>query len=319
MNRFKRDMDKFIGESPRFNEALKQKILMNAKDGNTSKGSNKRGWSTFRFAAIFVLFLIGVNSFLAVTLTQDGLETPTSTSGQSGEPVKNFTDKSKNWKVTYTQKDLSAGGRDSFMTIEYIGEGPKPKEIGYRFVYKKDQELFGGSLLLNENGSYTDVGFGTCKTCILYAEDDEIPGTIEWEGQQESLVLTKTDMSKWQESPLFDSGSYTMIGEEGRVGFIYDDSEVTRFYEDKKQKYMWHFWGSQVEITGSFKVVGTHENSSDEIIVVPEGKESFLSPNNGADHHIPTHMSLPEKGMWKLEAVFNEKVIGTVYVEVHAK
>jgi signal peptidase I len=107
-----------------------------------------------------------------------------------------------------------------------------------------------------------------------------------------------------------------MIGEEGRAGFIYEDDEVTRFYENKVQKYMWHFWGSEEELTGTFKVMGTHEKRGAEIVVVPEKEESFMSPNNGADHHIPTQMALPYKGMWRLEAIFDDKVIGTVFVEV---
>lgn len=38
-----------------------------------------------------------------------------------------------------------------------------------------------------------------------------------------------------EESPLFESDGYTMIGNEGRLGFIYDDTEAVRFYPDKVQ------------------------------------------------------------------------------------
>lgn len=277
----------------------------------------RRQVKSFRVAAIFALLLIAVASFLSVTLTQEGQESSVASVGPAVKSVMNFSDESKSWKVTYTQKGMEDNGREAFMTIEYIGKSPKPKEATYRFVYKKDQESFGGALQLNADGNYPDVDFGTCTTCRLFSEEDEIPGTIEWENQQENLVLTKTNESKWQESPLFGSGSYTMIGEEGKAGFIYDDSEVVRFYENESQKYMWHFWGSQTELTGPFKVVGTHENSSEDIVVVPEGDVSIPNPNSGADHHVPTLMSLPEKGMWKLEALINDKVMGTVYVEVH--
>lgn len=75
---------------------------------------------------------------------------------------------------------------------------------------------------------------------------------------------------------------------------------MTGFYENQVQKYMWHFWGSETELTGYFKVIGTHENNSVEIIVVPEMQMSIPVPNNGADHHIPTQMYLSQKGMWKL-------------------
>lgn len=123
----------------------------------------------------------------------------------------------------------------------------------------------------------------------------------------------------WNESPLFDSGSYTMIGEEGRLGFIYDDSEGVRFFPNKAQKYMWHFWGDEDELIGDFKVLGTHENSAEEIIIVPKRGNSFLSPNNGADQHFPTNMELPKSGMWKLDAYIGDEIFGSVYVKVHKK
>ena len=122
--------------------------------------------------------------------------------------------------------------------------------------------------------------------------------------------------NNWKESPLFESGGYKMIGEEGRLGFIYDDSEVVRFYPDKVQKYMWHFWGKEDELIGDFEVLGTHENSNEEIIIVPKGENSFLSPNNGADNHNPTNMMLPKSGMWKLDAYIGDRLFGSVYVKV---
>lgn len=122
----------------------------------------------------------------------------------------------------------------------------------------------------------------------------------------------------WEQSPLFEANGYSMIGEEGAAGFIYEDSEVVRFYPNKIQKYMWHFWGSEEDITGEFLVIGTHEETQEQIEVVPEGRDiSRLAPNNGEPYRIPRHMTLPKKGMWKLEAKFDDKVVGTVYVEVH--
>lgn len=123
----------------------------------------------------------------------------------------------------------------------------------------------------------------------------------------------------WNESPLFKSGNYTMIGEEGRLGFIYDDSEVVRFYPNKTQKYMWHFWGNEDELIGDIEILGTHENSDEELVIVPKRENSFLSPNNGADQHLPTNMMLPKSGMWKLDAYIGDSLFGSVYVKVHEK
>ncbi|WP_230502570.1 hypothetical protein [Sutcliffiella rhizosphaerae] len=44
--------------------------------------------------------------------------------------------------------------------------------------------------------------------------------------------------TKWNESALFESGGYLMIGEKEQIGFIYDDNEVSRFYPNTEQKYM---------------------------------------------------------------------------------
>lgn len=133
----------------------------------------------------------------------------------------------------------------------------------------------------------------------------------------EETIKEEVIQHNWNESPLFESGSYTMIGEEGRLGFIYDDSEVVRFYPNKTQKYMWHFWGNEEELIGDFKVLGTHENSDEEITIVPKRENSFLSPNNGANQHFPTTMTLPKSGMWKLDAYVGDRIFGSIYVKVH--
>lgn len=135
----------------------------------------------------------------------------------------------------------------------------------------------------------------------------------------EESIKEEIIQHNWKESPLFESGNYTMIGEEGHLGFIYDDREVTRFYPDKTQKYMWHFWRSEDEVLGDFKVLGTHENSNEEIIIVAKQDNSILGSINGADNHYPTNMMLPKSGMWKLDAYMGDKLFGSVYVKVHKK
>ncbi len=119
----------------------------------------------------------------------------------------------------------------------------------------------------------------------------------------------------WKESEIFYSGSYSMIGEKDRLGFIYDESEVTRFYPDKEQKYMWHFWGEDEELDGDLRIIATHETGGEPIPLV--GVSFIGGSHNGADGHIPSMMSLPKSGMWKLSAYFDDKLFGTVYVKVH--
>lgn len=126
----------------------------------------------------------------------------------------------------------------------------------------------------------------------------------------------KVIQRNWNESSLFESGGYTMIGKKGRLGFIYDDSEVVRFYPNKVQKYMWHFWGEEQELEGELKVVATHEKEDEEIYVTGGG---LGTANNGADKHAPSNISLPKSGIWKLDAYIGERLFGSVYVKVHEK
>lgn len=318
MNRFKRDMDKFIGENPRFNESLKHKILLEIRDRKKSRNSVQKEFYTLKYAAVLTLLLAVVTSFLFLTLNKNGQETQTPSTAQSDRPVLNLSGESEHWKATFVFKDLGGGVQERSGIIEYIGEDPQPEEVTMQFIYDQDKESFGGSLRLAEVGHYAVVEPTTCTTCIRYDEEDKIPGIFEWEGQQERLVLTKSKEPKWEESPLFESGSYTIIGEEGRAGFIYDNSEVFRFYPNKINKYMWHFWGSKENLTGTFQVIGTHEDSGEKVIVVsPDLRQTFMSPNNGADQHIPANMALPKVGMWKLEAFFDDQEVSTVFVEVH--
>ena len=99
------------------------------------------------------------------------------------------------------------------------------------------------------------------------------------------------------------------------MGFIYDDTEVTKFYPNKEQKYMWHFWGSDDEFKGELKVIASHKESGAQFTILenlPLG-----GPNNGADQHAPSYMSLPKDGLWKLDAYIGEKLFGSVFVTVH--
>jgi hypothetical protein len=136
------------------------------------------------------------------------------------------------------------------------------------------------------------------------------------------LVLTgcnteklSSENTEWKVSAMFKSGAYTMIGEKDRLGFIYDDSEVTRFYPNKKQKYMWHFWGEPDELIGKVKIIGTSKETGREITVLEAG--GLAGPNNGADAHMPSTMSLPTSGLWRLNAYIGEKYFGSVVMKVY--
>ncbi|GEN52277.1 hypothetical protein [Halobacillus faecis] len=118
---------------------------------------------------------------------------------------------------------------------------------------------------------------------------------------EEPAVPTKTEE--------FEVGSYTMRGIPDKVAFI-----DAPWMEGAVQKFMWHFWGSEDELTGPFKVTGTHINTG-ETVTVFEAAE-IAGPVNGADASLPSNMSLPKSGDWKLQTSMNGEPFGTILVEV---
>lgn len=123
--------------------------------------------------------------------------------------------------------------------------------------------------------------------------------------------------ANWEESEFFDVGMYKMIGTENKIGFIYNPDHLL-FVENQVNKYMWHIWADKEELQGGFKVLASSEDKPDEKIEILNLKSEFdyLSPNNGATTHIPSHMMLPKSGMWKLETYINDQLFDEIYVKV---
>ena len=125
----------------------------------------------------------------------------------------------------------------------------------------------------------------------------------------ENIEEVDTDHKKPSET--FQSGGYTMLGEKDRLGFIVSENET--FKTGQGQKYMWHLWGTQKELDGRFKVLGTHEKGDKTTVVA---SNDLGGPNNGADAHTPSIMSLPKKGIWTLSAYVGDELFDTVTIEV---
>jgi hypothetical protein len=122
-------------------------------------------------------------------------------------------------------------------------------------------------------------------------------------------------------------GEYLLIGEEGKVGFLVGSGKKgevvgTPIIANEVNKYMWHFWGEEETINGNFKVVGTNEDGEEHPVLVIANEEvweysnSGISPNNGADSHIPSNMVFSTSGLWKLEIYFNEELFGEIVINV---
>lgn len=80
MNKFKRDLDNFVGDAPRFGEPLKRKILSEMK--REKRPANRFG--TFQAAAVLMLLLTAATIFLVVNLDGDGAD-PAGPAGTTSE------------------------------------------------------------------------------------------------------------------------------------------------------------------------------------------------------------------------------------------
>ncbi|WP_422660058.1 DUF4871 domain-containing protein [Paenibacillus sp. EC2-1] len=122
-------------------------------------------------------------------------------------------------------------------------------------------------------------------------------------------VVIDVPDSRWEPSPVFRSGNYEMTGVTNRLGFINPG-----FIAGQPNKYMWHFWGSDADLTGELRITAVEQNSL-EIIDVFKTK---LHPSklNGADAAIPTKMSLPTPGLWRLMVSIDGQLFGSVIVTV---
>lgn len=77
---------------------------------------------------------------------------------------------------------------------------------------------------------------------------------------------------------------------------------------------MWHFWGEEDKISGDFKVVGIDKDGKEHPVLLSGNNTVWqysnvsISPNNGADSHIPSSMMFPTSGLWKLKIYFNDQL-----------
>ncbi|MFC4712096.1 S26 family signal peptidase [Planococcus dechangensis] len=78
MNKFKRELDSFVGDEPRFKKSLRRRILLRIKDENKPRTYASKWLPVFKYTAIFMLLLTVVTTFLIVILNENGREIPNS-------------------------------------------------------------------------------------------------------------------------------------------------------------------------------------------------------------------------------------------------
>lgn len=132
---------------------------------------------------------------------------------------------------------------------------------------------------------------------------------VELDGQDYANVELAVNEPSWEVSPEFRSGSYLMRGIEKKVGFI-----DAGFIAGKTNKYMWHFWGTPKDLDGKFEVKAVKQGETRMIDVF--ASDSLGGAHNGADRNIPSSMSLPEPGLWRLLPFVNGRLIESIVVDV---
>lgn len=138
------------------------------------------------------------------------------------------------------------------------------------------------------------------------------------DNQEKSKEISTTSNAvsseNWKESDLFETGNYTFLGVKDKLGFIYDE-KTTKLYVNEDQKYMWHFWSSDSNISGKLTVKGIHETNRKEEIILDQIQ--LNGPLNGATLAANSSMKFDKRGIWKLDAYINELYFGSVYINVY--
>ncbi|GAA3403090.1 DUF4871 domain-containing protein [Paenibacillus hodogayensis] len=133
---------------------------------------------------------------------------------------------------------------------------------------------------------------------------------VYMDGERYADVVFDVPDPVWKVSPSFRSGAYEMLGIPQRIGLI----DAGGFIAGKSNKYMWHVWGNPEELQGEFTVQAVRQGSDRMIpLFSADGLGSAL---NGADAAIPSMLTLPEPGMWRLMAFIGGRLEGSVVVDV---
>lgn len=119
--------------------------------------------------------------------------------------------------------------------------------------------------------------------------------------------------SAWEVSPLFDLAppderSYQVRGIPGKVAVR--GNELIK--AGGLNKYLWFFWTDRIS-DEKVKVVGVKEGTQEPVDLIPP--TSLTSPLYGADATLPSTLSLPTAGMWRLDVYFGEQLFESIYVK----
>ncbi|MDQ0872569.1 hypothetical protein QFZ77_001228 [Paenibacillus sp. V4I3] len=138
--------------------------------------------------------------------------------------------------------------------------------------------------------------------------------------QSGEQVTPVAEMDKAEVSPVFQSGSYQLQGEKGKIGLLSPGG----YKVNMPNKYMWHIWKQGEPLTGKkFRVEAVSVTTGEKKQVLLQnnalvGEMNWPGkvPMNGADAGFPAMMRFDNPGVWRLDAFIDERAVGSITVEV---
>jgi hypothetical protein len=120
----------------------------------------------------------------------------------------------------------------------------------------------------------------------------------------------------WKVSPTFKAGDVTLYGNEGRFGMIKMSGNNDEFFvEGKGGLYHIYFWGETQKLHGKYKLVATHKETEDEVILYEWPIQTGKNDAN-ADAHSGGKFGLKKSGLWRLDVFVNEVHFDSMVVDV---
>ncbi|MFP7332966.1 DUF4871 domain-containing protein [Shouchella clausii] len=111
-------------------------------------------------------------------------------------------------------------------------------------------------------------------------------------------------------SPSFDNEFGEMFGVEEKIGII--GGQVTA---GEDQKWMWHFWGEEVQYK-EFSAVAINIETNEEIDPIKIDYEMLIPTEDGLISHSPSQVMFPSEGIWKVKAYVDDEFFEEFVVEV---
>lgn len=107
-------------------------------------------------------------------------------------------------------------------------------------------------------------------------------------------------------------GEYEFIGEEGKIGMLVGGGDIV---VDDTQKYMWFIWQDEdvFRPTVTTKIAATHVKSGETMDVVDVTGTAMMDLNV---HKVPSSITFPRTGLWKLEAHLDNEYFTEIFVNV---